>query len=211
MDWRCSTDVRHRISIVVVLSCAIVASWNECSCEEGPESVTISGPGIDEPIELINSSLVGELMQQTGLWSASGDAVPTSPPPIDDLGSAYMLTWINSGPPTDPVANRTIRQLLYFDASHGPLIHTPDQRGGRRLGRLRKGLVRSSEPGSLARGNWSAHRWPGRFEHIQGACGPRLNRFVRWTPCRRPTAQPHELELAPDIVPVHWLSSFGSS
>ena len=114
---------------MVVATCAIVALTGSSVLAKGPESVTISGPGIDEPIELINSSLVGELMQQTGLWSASGDAVATSPPPFDNLGPAYMLTWINSGPPTDPVANRTIRQLLYFDTSNGPIIHTPDQLG----------------------------------------------------------------------------------
>ncbi len=94
---------------------------------KGPESVTIFGPGIEQPLELIDPddfSLLVTLMEQTGLWYGTGD--PIARPP-GELGPAYILTWINGGPPALLPEERTITQLLYLDAQGGPLIHTPDQ------------------------------------------------------------------------------------
>ncbi len=98
---------------------------------KGPESVTITGPGIIEPLELMeagNFDRIAKLMEQTGLWYGTGDLPHAIDPPAGELGPAYTLTWINSGPPGDSVEQRTMVQYLYLDAEHGILIHTPDQK-----------------------------------------------------------------------------------
>jgi hypothetical protein len=97
---------------------------------KGPESATITGPGIDQPIELIdgtNPDLVARLMEQTVLWYGSGDPLPGQP--AGALGPGYTLTWINAGPPEKSAEERTIRQMIYLEAEGGPLIHTPPQAG----------------------------------------------------------------------------------
>lgn len=94
---------------------------------KGPESATITGPGIDRPIELMDTAdfdLVIRLMEQTGLWYGTGDLLKEPP---GELGPGYTLTWINSGPPAKSVDERTIRQMIYLDAENGPIIHTPAQ------------------------------------------------------------------------------------
>jgi hypothetical protein len=98
---------------------------------KGPESVTITGPGIIEPLELMeagNFDRIAKLMEQTGLWYGTGDLPHAIDPPAGELGPAYTLTWINSGPPGDSVEQRTMVQYLYLDAERGILIHTPDQK-----------------------------------------------------------------------------------
>jgi hypothetical protein len=102
---------------------------------KGPESATVTGPGIEEPIELLDvargldpsGELERQLMHQTGLWSAP--TFESRQPPTGELGPAYTLTWINSGPPGRSVESRTIRQELYPDADGGSVIHTPPQAG----------------------------------------------------------------------------------
>lgn len=97
---------------------------------KGPESVTISGPGIEEPRELMtedNWVLISKLMERTGLWYATGDLPRPIDGPTGDLGPAYTLTWINGGPPGTSVEERTMIQYLYLHAENGPLIHTPRQ------------------------------------------------------------------------------------
>lgn len=121
--------------IVVVVTTAVVVATSGTALAKGPESATITGPGIDEPIELINADYfnsdytnhVKELMRQTGLWYATSSRI--SAKPAGDLGPRYTLTWINSGPPGGPVEERTIRQALYLYAENGPVIHTPAQEG----------------------------------------------------------------------------------
>ena len=96
---------------------------------KGPESATITGPGIDQPIELLGTiemDSVVQLMEQTGLWYDTGTPIP-SKEPVGELGPSYTLTWINSGPPSLSAEERTIYQEIYLDAENGPLIHTPPQ------------------------------------------------------------------------------------
>ncbi len=98
---------------------------------KGPESVTIAGPGLDQPLELMggdNFDRVAKLMEQTGLWYGTGDLPRAIEQPTGDLGEAYTLTWINSGPPGDSLEKRTMVQYLYLDAKDGPFIHTPAQK-----------------------------------------------------------------------------------
>jgi hypothetical protein len=86
------------------------------------------GPDIDDPIELTQSDPgIGQLMQQSGIWSGPG--LRESIEPAGDLGPAYTLTWINSGPPEASIEERSIRQILYPYAENGPLINTPAQVG----------------------------------------------------------------------------------
>lgn len=97
---------------------------------KGPESVTISGPGIEEPLELMSDDnwvLISKLMERTGLWYATGDLPRPIDGPTGYLGPAYTLTWINGGPPGKSVEERTLIQYLYLHAENGPLIHTPRQ------------------------------------------------------------------------------------
>lgn len=98
---------------------------------KGPSSATLSGPGIDPPIDLIatsDSSLMHEIMEQTGLWFS-----PTVPllfePASADLGPRYTLSWVNSGPPNLSEDERTIHQYIYAHVDLGLVIHTPEQAG----------------------------------------------------------------------------------
>lgn len=123
-----------RTLIIMVVTSAIVVAIGGIALAKGPESATITGPGIDEPLEIelietANPDLVRRLMEQTGLWFATGDSSRIPAEPAGDLGPAYTLTWINSGPPADPVEERTIRQILYLHAESGPVIETPSQIG----------------------------------------------------------------------------------
>ena len=106
-------------------------AFNDHVAAKGPESATISGPGIDEPLELVdgtNRDLVVRLMEQTGLWYATGDLPRPLEAPPRKLGQAYTLTWINGGPPHKSVEERTFRQVIYLDTENGPVIHTPAQK-----------------------------------------------------------------------------------
>lgn len=129
--------MRKRRLIVVFVTSAIVVAIGGTALAKGPASATITGPGIDQPIEVIDadyfdsdySDHVKELMQQTGLWfgASGGTRIPAEP--AGDLGPAYTLTWINSSGARGSVEERTIRQLLYLHAEGGPVIHTPPQVG----------------------------------------------------------------------------------
>jgi hypothetical protein len=97
---------------------------------KGPESVTISGPGIERTIELMdteNFEMMARLMEQTGLWFGTGDLPLPIEAPAGELGAAYTLAWVNGGPADKSVEERTIRQVIYPEAENGPVIHTPPQ------------------------------------------------------------------------------------
>lgn len=100
---------------------------------KGAESVTLSGPGIDKPIELIDRSISFDTYENNapvrliGLIGLGSGRFPGTTPP-EELGSAYTLTWV-MGPPGDPIELRTIYQYVYLEAAGGTLIHTPEQIG----------------------------------------------------------------------------------
>jgi hypothetical protein len=119
----------------MTLALALVVVVGARAHAKGPESVTLSGPGIDQPIELIDVSKSFDTYEKdapvtlfglTGLWGGSRPVV-TAPP--EKPGPAYTLTWVNIGPPGDPIVTRTIYQYVYLNAVGGPLIHTPEQIG----------------------------------------------------------------------------------
>lgn len=103
---------------------------------KGPESGSLTGPGIDEPIELIDPSISNDhqrygafmrLVEMTGLWYGSNETRIDGP--NGPLGAHYTLTWVNSGPPGKPIEERTIQQFIYLRAGAGPVVHTPEQPG----------------------------------------------------------------------------------
>lgn len=116
------------VSVIALLMFGLATS----ALAKGPESGTLEGPGITEPIEFFDQRPAKEvqpapsrLLDLTQLWR--GAPPPTSPP--TDLGDPYTITWVNMGPPSATVEERTIVQHIYPDAEGGPLIHTPDQPG----------------------------------------------------------------------------------
>ncbi len=128
---RCVRTARSLVRLFVwtAFTTTILFGFSDPVSAKGPQSATISGPGIDRPIELLDTSdidLVVKLMEQTGLWYDTGDPLPFGEPK-GELGHSYTLTWINSGPPAKSTADRTIRQLIYLDAEGGPVLHTPAQ------------------------------------------------------------------------------------
>lgn len=125
----------RRCALVTALTFVLILAGAGVSLAKGAESGVLSGPTIDRPISLIDPGKSFDtyendapirLVRQTGLWSGPGPSV-TVPP--GDLGDRYVLTWVNMGPPGDPVEERTIYQYLYPNAADGPLIHTPEQVG----------------------------------------------------------------------------------
>jgi len=119
-----------RVLAQVAFITVVLFGFSDPVVAKGPESATITGPGIDRPIELTdtaNIDLVVRLMEQTGLWYATGDLPQPLEEPAGELGPSYTLTWINSGPPGESLDKRTIRQIIYLDARNGPVIHTPAQ------------------------------------------------------------------------------------
>jgi len=120
--------MKKRMLTITVVVCAIVVTTVGTALAKGPQSATLSGPGIDGPTELNqNDPLIGQLMERSGIWFETYERLKVDP--YGDLGPAYTLTWVNSGPPEDAIEERTIRQILYPYAENGPLIHTPAQVG----------------------------------------------------------------------------------
>lgn len=122
------TAIRFVTTLVLILIAGVPA------LAKGPSSATITGPGIDEPVELIDygdsgqRDLVAALMRQTGVWYGNmGLEETTDLPPDVELGPAYLLTWLNEANPGDPKDDYTIQQTLYPHAQDGPVVHTPAQ------------------------------------------------------------------------------------
>jgi hypothetical protein len=116
--------------ISLMILAALIVVPTPSARAKGPESVTLTGPGIDRPIALdtTHSGLLGRAMEQTGLWwSVRSDR----PLPIREsprkLGPGYTLTWILSDEPPDREEERAIRQVIYPFAEGGVTIHTPTQ------------------------------------------------------------------------------------
>ncbi|MCO6450494.1 MAG: hypothetical protein J5I90_06855 [Caldilineales bacterium] len=122
---------------ILLLAILLLALNITVASAKGPISGVITGPGIDQPIELVEGAepdLVSRLMERTAIWFGAGvDALPQEPP-AGDLGPGYELVWVNAGPPEISIAERTIRQTLYLFAEAGPLVFTPEQEGLRNWG-----------------------------------------------------------------------------
>lgn len=125
--------MRKGVGLVIT---AIVILMAAPALAKGPSSATVTGPGIDEPIELLDypqhdlesRDLVVALMRLTGVWYGNmGLEETTERPPDVELGPAYILTWVSEANPGDPNDDYTIQQSLYPHAQGGPVVHTPAQ------------------------------------------------------------------------------------
>ena len=129
--------------MVVMLVVGILVTANAgTALGKGPESVTLTGPGIDSPVELMDAvdwpiscdnscppDPMVRLMEQSGLWYATGDLPIAIDEPQGNLGARHVLTWIRGGFADETVEERTIHQFIYLQADDGPVVHTPAQEG----------------------------------------------------------------------------------
>jgi hypothetical protein len=97
-----------------------IASAGPASAK-GIQSATISGPGLDDPID----AEVGRLPALTAFWEVlPGQPEPPTlmeQAPAGRLGPRYTVTWQLM---TDADETTAIRQDLYPLAEGGPLVHT---------------------------------------------------------------------------------------
>lgn len=148
----------RRTVIVLVVGSILVIINAGIALGKGPESVTLTGPGIDSPVDLMDAvdwpiscdnscppDPMVQLMEQSGLWYATGDLPVAIDQPPARLGPQHVLTWIRSGAPGETTDSRTIRQFLYLQAPNGPLVHTPDQESLQDWGSGVTGWFRASE------------------------------------------------------------------
>jgi len=93
---------------------------------KGIQSATITGPGLDDPIDLPPSEgNRGRLSALMAVWDVMpGQPQPpglTEQAPTAQLGPRYTVTWRLM---TGPDQTTAIRQDVYPDAAGGPLVHT---------------------------------------------------------------------------------------
>ena len=109
----------------VTLALALVLALAGPAQAKGIQSASITGPGLDEPIEVAHPDTT-KLPALTRFW----DVMPGQPAPpafagkapTKELGSRYTITWRLM---TDTDETTVIRQDVYPDADGGPLVHTP--------------------------------------------------------------------------------------
>lgn len=113
--------MRRGIGLVITAITILIASVPALA--KGPSSATITGPGIDEPIELFDQRQpeqvmhehIVDLIEQTGLWYATPALERIDQP--GGLGEPLVLAWGEG--------SHTIRQDIYLHAEGGPVIHIP--------------------------------------------------------------------------------------
>ena len=138
--------------VLLVVSILVLANTG-IALGKGPEFVIVTGPGIDSPVELMETvdwpvscdnscppDQMVRLMEQTGIWYATGDVPVLIDPPVDELGNRYVLTWSRGGSPEE-----NIRQFIYLHTENGPVIHTPAQEGLEGWGSGAVGWFRASD------------------------------------------------------------------
>jgi hypothetical protein len=129
---RKGTRVVTMTSVAVAVAAALLALADPAQAK-GALSATITGPGLDGPVELLGSGadphLVTRLLEQSGLWYDTGDLPTRLGQRPTELGPGYTLTWVRFGSPGESVEQRTMHQIIYPAARGGPVIHTPTQQG----------------------------------------------------------------------------------
>jgi hypothetical protein len=108
-----TTGMLAFVAVAAVLVAAGPAS------AKGPVSAIITGPGIDESIDVVEVVSADD----TGVWLALSDmadpaVLPTAPK--TDLGPRHTLVWKMSG----PQGSIPVHQYLYLEADGGPLAYT---------------------------------------------------------------------------------------
>lgn len=155
---------RRTATVLLVVSVLVLANVG-IALGKGPESVMLTGPEIDSPAELMDAvdwpiscddscppDPMVRLMEQSGLWSATGDLPIAIDGPEGDLGPRHVLTWVRGGFDGESVEGRTFHQYIYLQADDGPVIHTPRQDGLADWGSNVVGWFRASDdlPDTLA-------------------------------------------------------------
>lgn len=148
---------RRTVTVLLVVS-ALVLGNAGIALGKGPESVTLTGPEIDSPVELMDAvdwpiscdnscppDPMVRMMEQSGLWSATGDLPVAIDEPEGDLGPRHVLTWIRGGFDGESVEERTFHQYIYLQAEDGPVIHTPEPEGLVDWGPVDTGWFRASD------------------------------------------------------------------
>src|SRR5262245_6235387 len=127
-EGRCRTGMRTRMWMAAG-ACAMALAGAMASAgpawAKGIESASITGPGLDHPLDATPPGDGGRLATLTGVW----DVMPGQPrpptfseqAPPGTLGPRYTITWRLM---TGPEETTAIRQDLYPDAAGGPLVHT---------------------------------------------------------------------------------------
>lgn len=147
-----------RTLIILTVGSILVVANAGIAIGKGPESVTLTGPGIDSPVELMDAvdwpiscdnscppDPMVQLMEQSGLWYPTGDLPVAMDGPEEDLGPRYVLTWVRGGFGDESVVERTFHQFIYPQADDGPVIHTPKQEGLEEWGSGVTGWFRASD------------------------------------------------------------------
>jgi hypothetical protein len=118
------------VATVLLVSIAVAGpAWGK-----GAEAVTITGPGLDRPIE-IQLSGPGSLQDDTPPYLKLALTELTKPHTVPEveltagplsgrLNDRYTLTWRMWGPADADPADYTVVQDVYPDAQFGPVIHT---------------------------------------------------------------------------------------
>jgi hypothetical protein len=132
---------RRRVALVGVTVAGVVAALVTSvltagpAWAKGPERLTITGPGLDQPIEIqlsgpgskeeeTPSYLVVALIELANLYYVGPEVELASDPPPRNLKDGYRVTWLMSQPPNADPADYTVVQDLYPDVGGGPVVHT---------------------------------------------------------------------------------------
>jgi hypothetical protein len=118
----------------LVLTLGLAALLSGTAAAKGPTAVTITGPGLDDPVELAGdaegntSSRIGRLVEGSGWFAQAFQQTPDSTSrtrPEGRLGARYDAVWSVPGPDGK---TRTIKQQLYPFAAAGPVTYVaPNQ------------------------------------------------------------------------------------
>lgn len=136
---RCSSHVKRskgppwpwgRIATSVVLAGLLTVGVSGTAVAKGPESLTITGPGIADHVvhaENVDREVLTTFMEQSGLWFGIGDLPRPVAEPTASLPEPVTIAWVNGGPPSLGVVERTIVQHVYLLPDGRVLIETPQQ------------------------------------------------------------------------------------
>jgi hypothetical protein len=118
--------IKMSLGVGAAAVAAVVIGLAGPASAKGIQSATITGPGIDDPIDVSPPDGDGDrLSTLTGFWEVMpGQPSPptfTDEAPPGRLGPRYTITWrLMTGPDETTV----IRQDVYPNAEAGPMVHT---------------------------------------------------------------------------------------
>jgi hypothetical protein len=128
--------MKRSLTVALPLTAAVAVALAGPAAAKGPTGVTITGPGLAEPIVLRGNaegsvtSRIGRIVQFGGWFPQAFGQIPdstTRQAPTRKLGPRYIAVWIV---PVGDGRSVTIRQDLYPWATGGPVTH---MRAGQRL------------------------------------------------------------------------------